>query len=402
MIDVPRALLRGRYMAAVANMEWNGIPIDVELLSQIRDRREQIQLDLIAKVDAQFDIYDGTTFSYRKFEQRLIKRGILWPRNANKVLLLDSDTFEEMALIYPEIKPLWELRQWLSQLRKNKLAVGRDGRNRCLLSPYITTTSRNAPSSSQFIFGASASFRSLIKPPADFGLAYIDWRSQEIGIAAALSGDPEMIKAYESGDVYLGFAKAAKAVPANATAESHPHERELYKLCMLGVSYGMEERSLARRIGQHLLVARSLLRHHHDIFWRYWEWSTNRVHRTMFAGFTYTVFGWRYHVTLDYNVRSIRNFPMQANGAEIMRLAVCLGVENGITICCPIHDAILIEAPLDRLDDDIVRMGGYMEQASEVVLNGFKLRTEFTAVRYPDRYMDERGRPFWDLLMSLL
>jgi hypothetical protein len=402
MIDVPRALLRGRSMAAIAMMEWNGTPMDVETLNQIRDRREQIQLDLIAKVDAQFDIYDGTTFSYRRFEQWLIDHEIPWPRNARGKLLLDNDTFEEMTLIHPRIRSLWELRHWLSQLRKNKLAVGHDGRNRCLLSPFSTTTSRNAPSSSQFIFGASASFRSLIKPAVGVGLAYIDWRAQEIGVAAALSGDPAMIKAYESGDVYLAFAKAAGAVPADATAETHPHERQLYKLCMLGVSYGMEERSLARRIGQHLLVARSLLRHHREIFWRYWEWSDNRVHRAMFNGLTYTVFGWRYHVTLEHNVRSIRNFPMQANGAEIMRLAVCLGVENGIRVCCPIHDALLIEAPLTELDEHVARMRGFMQQASEIVLNNFQLQTEATVVRYPDRYVDKRGREFWNLLMSLL
>jgi DNA polymerase I len=402
MIDVPRALFRGRFMAAIAVVERNGIPIDVELRNRFHDRREQIQLDLIAKVDAEYDVYEGPSFRYRRFERWLITHGIPWPRNANGALLLDADTFEDMAKIYPRLKHLQELRHWLSQLRLNRLAVGRDGRNRCLLSPFATTTSRNAPSSSRFIFGASASFRSLIKPPPDFGLAYIDWSSQEIGIAAALSNDSTMIKAYESGDVYLGFAKAAGAVPADATAKTHPQERELYKQCMLGVSYGMEERSLALRIGQHLLVARSLLRHHHEIFWRYWEWSDNRVHRAMFTGFTYTVFGWRYHVTINPNVRSIRNFPMQANGAEIMRLAVCLGVENGIKICCPIHDAILIEAPLDRLDDDIARMRGFMERASEIVLNGFKLRTDFTVVRYPDRYVDERGREFWDLLMSLL
>jgi hypothetical protein len=43
-----------------------------------------------------------------------------------------------------------------------------------------------------------------------------------------------------------------------------------------------------------------------------------------------------------------------------------------------------------------------MEQASELVLDGFKLRTEFVAVRYPDRYMDGRGRQFWNVVMSLL
>jgi len=93
---------------------------------------------------------------------------------------------------------------------------------------------------------------------------------------------------------------------------------------------------------------------------------------------------------------------MQGNAAEILRLAICLGVENGITVCAPIHDAVLIESPLDRLDSDIARMRGYMEQASEVVLNGFRLRTEFTKVCHPDRYMDARGRQFWDTVMSLL
>ena len=32
-IDLPRALLRGRYMAAAAAMEHNGVPIDVETLA---------------------------------------------------------------------------------------------------------------------------------------------------------------------------------------------------------------------------------------------------------------------------------------------------------------------------------------------------------------------------------
>jgi DNA polymerase I len=307
-----------------------------------------------------------------------------------------------MAKIHPEVSPLRELRHALSEMRLNDLSVGHDGRNRYLNSPYGTRTSRNAPSSSQSIFGNSVWVRGLIKPPPDFGLAYIDWTSQEIGIAAALSRDSALMAAYQTGDVYLGFAKAAKAVPVDATKESHKLERELFKQCMLGVGYGMKERSLAIRIGPSVLIAQNLLRHHHEIFWRFWEWSDNRVRRAMLTGITYTIFGWKYHVVGDPKERTIRNFPMQANAAEIMRLAVCLGVENGISICCSVHDALLIESPLDRLDSDIARMRSYMEQASEIVLGGFKLRTDFVAVRYPDRYMDERGRQFWNVVISLL
>src|SRR4029453_10473857 len=135
------------------------------------------------------------------------------------------------------------------------------------------------------------------------------------------------------------------------------------------VGYGMKERSLAIRIGRSVLVAQNLLRYHHEIFWRFWEWSDNRVRGAILRGVTHTTFGWKYHVVGDLKERAIRNFPMQANAAEIMRLAVCLGVENGISICCSVHDAIMIEAPLDRLDDDIARMRGFMDQASEVVLD---------------------------------
>ena len=41
-------------------------------------------------------------------------------------------------------------------------------------------------------------------------LAYIDFASQEIGIAAALSGDERMAEGYWAGDPYMAFAKAAK------------------------------------------------------------------------------------------------------------------------------------------------------------------------------------------------
>ena len=52
--------------------------------------------------------------------------------------------------------------------------------------------------------------RGLIRPPRGFGVAYIDFASQEVGLAAAYSGDGRMIAAYTSGDPYLAFAKAVE------------------------------------------------------------------------------------------------------------------------------------------------------------------------------------------------
>ena len=56
----------------------------------------------------------------------------------------------------------------------------------------------------------------------------------------------------------------------------------------------------------------------------------------------HTVFGWRVHVGENSNPRALRNFPMQANGAEMLRIACCLTTERGIEVCAPVHDAVLI------------------------------------------------------------
>src|SRR3954453_12680737 len=99
-----------------------------------------------------------------------------------------------------------------------------------------------------------------------------------------------------------------------------------------------------------------------------------------------TVFGWHLCTKADANPRSIRNFPMQANGAEMLRLACCLGTERGMRICAPVHDAILIEAPSDEIEHAAEKMQDYMRTASRIVLDGFELRTDAEITRYPDRY----------------
>ena len=93
---------------------------------------------------------------------------------------------------------------------------------------------------------------------------------------------------------------------------------------------------------------------------------------------------------------------MQANGAEMLRLAACFATEQGIEVCALIHDAVLICAPLDRLDADWRRMRACMAKASRIVLDGFELRTDVHLVRYPDRYPDPRGAVMWDRVMRLI
>jgi DNA polymerase-1 len=401
-VDLPRALLRGRYMVALARMERNGVPIDTVTLGRLGRHWLDIQDRLINEIDAEYNVFEGRTFKADRFAAWLARAGIPWPRLESGRLDLGDDTFRDMARAHPAVAPLRELRGALSEMRLSDLAVGRDGRNRTMLSAFRARTGRNQPSNTRFIFGPSVWLRGLIQPPPGYCIAYIDWAQQEFGIAAALSGDPLMMEAYRSGDPYLAFAKQAGAAPADATKTTHKSVRDQFKSAALAVNYGMGAEALAQRIGQPPIRARELLRLHRETYRIFWCWSDVVVDHAMLTGNLHTVFGWRVQVPAVANDRSLRNFPMQANGAEMLRLACCLATERGIEVCAPVHDAVLICAPLDQLDADVAQMQDAMREASRIVLKGFELGTDATVVRHPDRYMDERGTVMWRRVMTLM
>jgi len=401
-LDLPRALLRGRYMAAVAKMEWTGVPIDLDYLKQLRAGWDGLKEKLIQRIDAGRGIYEGQGFRADRWAAWLIERNIPWPRLESGGLALDDDTFRDMAKMYSEVAPIRELRHALSQMRLEELAVGGDGRNRCMLSPFASKTGRNQPSNTRYIFGPAVWLRSLIRPDPGKAVAYVDYEQQEFGIAAALSGDVNMMAAYQTGDPYLAFAVQAGAAPPNATKKSHGEVRERFKTCALGVQYSMWEVSLAQRLNISRADARNLLRLHHQTYPTFWRWSDSAVDHAILTGKLHTAFGWTVHVSAGVNPRSLRNFPMQANGAEMLRLACCLATERGYSVCAPVHDALLIEGPADQIETVVAGVQQAMREASELVLNGFPLRTEAKIVRYPDRYTDGRGEKMWSVVSELL
>jgi hypothetical protein len=401
-IDLPRALLRGRYMAAAARMEHAGPPIDVDMLAKLRRCWVPIQQQLIQRIDVDYHVYEGRTFKLARFEAWLARAGIPWPRLETGRPDLTDDTFRQMAKIYPAVSPLRELRSSLADLRLNALAVGRDGRNRCLLSAFRARTGRNQPSNSKYIFGPSVWIRSLIKPPPGMAVAYIDFGQQEFAIAARLSGDPNMLAAYASGDPYLAFAKQAGAIPPDATEETHASKRELFKQTALAVLYGMEVFGLTLKLDVPTIVARDLLRAHHETFRRFWRWSDAVVDHAKLTGELHTVFGWTLHGCCGANPRMLRNFLMQAHGAEMLRLACCLATERGIEVCAPVHDALLIMAPVDAIEAAAAATRAAMAEASRIVLDGFEVRTEAKITRHPERFTDKRGARMWNVVTQLV
>jgi len=79
----------------------------------------------------------------------------------------------------------------------------------------------------------------------------------------------------------------------------------------------------------------------------------------------------------------------------------------GLRLLAPVHDAVLIEAPIERIEADVVLLQEIMRRASRVVFNPtadgtLELRTDAKIIRYPERYTDPRGDAIWANVLELL
>lgn len=401
-IDVGRALLRGRYLSAVARIEATGVPVDQDLVVRLREHWSVTKAKVVEIIDQNYGVYSNGRLDVGALNAWLNWHGIPWPRRPSGCLDLGDDAFRDMARANSVVRPLKEVRTTLAVFDPSALTIGRDGRNRVPLRPFASRTGRNQPGAKASVLGTAAWARQLIVPKPGTGLALVDWSQQEFGIAAALAGDTRMQKAYRSGDPYLALAIMAGAAPPEATSATHADVRARYKLCALGMQYGMGAGTLAWLTGRSEAEARELQRRHRASFPAFWRWSDAVESQAYLTGHLTSVFGWRTGVGNGANPRMLRNFPLQANGAEMLRLACCLATEDGIRVCMPLHDALLIEAPIGELADTVAMTQRLMAEASATVLDGFALRTSVRAVLAPDRWTDPRGQAVWSAVMQAL
>jgi hypothetical protein len=57
---------------------------------------------------------------------------------------------------------------------------------------------------------------------------------------------------------------------------------------------------------------------------------------------------------------------------------------------------------VSELADVVATAQGYMADASAIVLDGFRLRSDAKIIRYPDRYADPRGEAMWKTVWDVL
>jgi DNA polymerase I-like protein with 3'-5' exonuclease and polymerase domains len=178
--------------------------------------------------------------------------------------------------------------------------------------------------------------------------------------------------------------------------------RQRMKSLQLAINYGMSVPSLAKGIDRHPLIAAAIIERHRRTYPRLWEWRNNMVQVAMLERRIETVFGWPLRISTSPNKKSLYNFPMQANSAEMLRLATWRLCEAGIIPSMLIHDGILLE--VDNREQ-IAHAIEIMLAVGRDVCDGFEIGVDVDQMLIGGaRYRDKRpvAQRMWDSIMRAL
>jgi hypothetical protein len=408
-IDPERVIFWSEYSAkAIALIQAKGIPIDVKLWDLVQENKRAVISELLRQFDPSHGSDDPIytpegEWSYARFEQYLIRAGVAaWPRLDSGRLDIDSDAFRMMSHV-PGIEGLHALRDSLGFIVKAQLPIGRDARNRPSLFPFGTATGRNAHRKS--IYNVHAGMRSFIVFPPDKIGVYLDWRTQEVAIAAALSRDPALIRDYQGGDVYHALALLCGLTDDPDPVrwkKANQETRQRMKALQLGINYGMGVPSLARGLDRHPLIASEIIERHKRTHRPFWQWRSNVVQQAMLDRRIESVLGWPLRMSSSPNQRTLFNFPCQSAGSDMLRLAAVRLCEAGIVPAMLIHDGVLLE--VDNVEQ-IEISKDIMRSAGRDICSGLEVGVDVDQkLMGGARYRDKRpvAIKMWGTVMSTL
>ena len=413
-IDVGRVLFWSEYSAkTVARIQARGMPIDMPLWNLVQENKAAAIKALILRFDPSY--YDGAPehiytidgeWSDTRFERWLAHVGIaVWPRLASGKIQIDGDAFRMMYSVHPALEGLHALRDALGVIVRARIPIGRDHRNRPSLFPFGTATSRNAQAKS--LFNAHASMRSFMKFPEDSIGVYLDWRTQEVGVAAAFSGDERLATDYAAGDIYHALAMMC-GLTDDTNIEHWKHDckdqRQRMKALQLGISYGMGVRSLSKGLDRHPLIASEVILRHQRKYPKFWQWRAEQVQEAMLTRRMEAEYdGWPLHLSTSPNKRTLYNFKMQSGGASMLRLAANRMCEADLVPSMLIHDGILLELQSSEQVEQAIEI---MRKAGTEVCRGLEIGVDidFDQRKHGNRFRDKRpvAKAMWATVMGVL
>jgi len=199
-------------------------------------------------------------------------------------------------------------------------------------------------------------------------LLVADLSNIELRILAEASQDPTMLRFFAEGkDLHSETAKLMFKLPPETDTKKHlingVKARDIAKTINFGLAYGMGPSGLANRVGVNLETAKRLM----QIYFATYKGVDGYLKRTgrkgAKEGYAVTLAG-RRRLFAQEDLsnpakrgrveRAAKNHPIQGTNADILKRALALlfkRLPDDIHVVLTVHDEIVLEAPVDSLED---------------------------------------------------
>ncbi|MCL1056799.1 DNA polymerase [Shewanella gelidimarina] len=237
----------------------------------------------------------------------------------------------------------------------------------CWHRPYVsafhTKTGRDHSLGSALNQVPKRYWKSVINPPKGSVYVLLDYQQQEPMIAAYLAKDQVLIDWYQQGDIY---AQLLQRIGGGL-------DREQCKQLMIGRLYGIGAKSLAEKLKMSVGKVQALFTDLSKVIQPIESFLNNNAINIRKNGVAKSL-DWQHIISdLDGDL-SLRNWLIQATGADIMRRACIKLDESNIPLLLTNHDSFLVRLDLEQFQVQLDRTTQALHDAAVDVLDGFSLK----------------------------
>lgn len=199
-----------------------------------------------------------------------------------------------------------------------------------------------------------------------------DYAQFELRLAAALSGDQQLIDDFNSGlDIHTKTASDAFNIPMELVTKN---QRRAAKVINFGVLYGMSAKGLADAADMSFKEAKAFIENYFELRAPIREYLDKTLEQGRTRGYVETYYG-RRRPTPDLAApnflvrsaaeRAAANMPIQGTEADLMKRAmieVDKALPDGAKLILQIHDSLIIECDDNQVDKISTILREKMEQ----------------------------------------
>jgi DNA polymerase I len=374
----------------LAEMEWNGISIDLPWFASLKERfvreREDVERRIYAAAGREFNINSNPQLRQILFEELglpILKKTATGPSTDASVLKQLAEEGHALPNLLMDYRELSKLEStYLDALPA--LVHPETRRLHTSFNQTVATTGRlsssdpnlqNIPIRREL----GQEIRRGFIPRAGWTLVAADYSQIELRLLAHLSADPAFVKAFRAGgDIHRQTAATIFGVPID---EVSAEMRARAKTINFATIYGQGAHALSQQLEIEFSEAKNFIATYFERFSGIRAYLDAQVAFARENGYVQTLFGRRRYIPelrdRNFNIRAFgertaQNSPIQGSAADLIKIAMIRihraimerGLESRMLL--QVHDELVFEVAQGELEEMQSLVRDQMENAAEL------------------------------------